>query len=137
MAQLYRQYQAYTAPVLLPEIRIVFEWFARLSEPVQIEPGLSAAWQQVTSVGSARVEPLPADYMEPLSEPVRIKPFWRGNIQFFAADMTFPQSFILAAAESGDVASFLMTGNDDVIGADVSVVEIKPVNQIGIHEDEP
>src|SRR5438034_5323344 len=58
-----------TAPLFL-------DWFTPLSTPsaYQVEPGLSAAWQQYFSGVTVPASTVTTDWLRPLSEPARTKP---------------------------------------------------------------
>ncbi len=73
MLRRYRQYQVRTAPVFVPP-PVVRGWFRQLNEPAKIEPGLGAAWQQVSTIGGSTAAVLITDlrnyWFQPLSMPV-------------------------------------------------------------------
>jgi hypothetical protein len=122
------QYQQFAAPVLVPVSPVLLEWFSPLSEPVQIEPGLSAAWTQYH--GSVTVPaPLAVTFVPPaLSEPIRIKQraLWEhyGNVTVTPAPVAV--AYTLAVTETGDFATLQMMASERFAAtAAVSISEAK------------
>lgn len=109
-------------------------WFNRLSEPVQRKKAV--AWQQpFTTDWKWVAPPLITDlrnyWFRPLAEPVRFRQFPAADQQFFTMDWqwtppVFPHiSYTLSVTEMGDRATLSYFVSSIVVGANVTISEIR------------